>query len=73
MCVRNLRKIRECGIVIWAYRVHRVAECRDREVSRSDMRSIFRAVKPFGGMSVTSWSMIEPVNVRIRSHKCSTE
>jgi hypothetical protein len=50
--------------VICAYRVHRVAECRDREVRRSDIRSIFRAVKPFGGMSVASWSIIEPGDVR---------
>jgi hypothetical protein len=46
--------------VIWAYSVQRVAECREREASRRDMRSMFLAVKPFGGMSVASWSMIEP-------------
>jgi hypothetical protein len=70
---RNLRNIREWGIVIWAYRVHRVAECREREVRRRDIKSIFLAVKPFGGMSVASWSIIEPGDVRKWFHKLSTE
>lgn len=40
-----------------------MAEWIEREVSRRDMRSMLRAVKPLGGMSVASWSMIEPVYV----------
>ena len=47
-------------MVIWEYRVASVAECMVREVSSRDMRSIFLAVNPFGGISVASWSIIEP-------------
>lgn len=31
------------------------------------MRSILRGVKPFGGMSVESWSMIAPVTCQYKS------
>ncbi len=35
----------------------------ERDVSRRDIKSMFLAVKPFGGISVANWSMIEPVMV----------
>ncbi len=52
-------------MVIWLYSVARVAECMDREVRRRDIRSTLRAVMPFGGISVASWSIIEP-DIRVR-------
>jgi hypothetical protein len=45
--------------------VHKVAECSEREVRRRDIRSIFLEVKPFGGISVASWSMMVPGKVRM--------
>jgi hypothetical protein len=39
----------------------RVAESIPRDVSRSDIKSMFRCVKPFSGMSVASWSIMAPV------------
>jgi len=45
-------------MVICLYNVARVAECMVRDVRRSDIRSIFRGVSPFGGMSVTKRSMM---------------
>jgi hypothetical protein len=41
----------------------------DREVRRRDIRSTLRAVKPFGGMSVASWSIIEPAKYVSKSHE----
>lgn len=51
---KNLAKIRECGIVICAYKVDNVAACIEWEVSRRDIKSMFLAVIPPGGISVAS-------------------
>ena len=42
----------------------RVAEWRVREVRRRDIRSMLRVVKPFGGISVASWSIIVPAIIQ---------
>jgi hypothetical protein len=51
---RNFAKIRECGIVICAYRVDNVAACMECDVNRSDIKSMFLAAVPPGGISVAS-------------------
>ena len=55
-----MAKIREWGIVIWLYKVANVAEWMPRDVRSRDIRSTFRGVKPFGGISVESLSIMAP-------------
>lgn len=50
-------------MVMLLYNVAKVAECIPRDVSRSDIKSTFRAVNPLGGISMANWSMIAPVIV----------
>ena len=52
----------ECGKVMLRYNTPRVAACNVWEVNRQEIKSTFRGVQPFGGMSNAKLEMI-----------CSTE
>jgi len=65
MVARNLRKMRECGMVMCRYRVLRVAAWIDREVRRRAIKSAFRVVRPFGGISTTRRSIMSPRDQRV--------
>lgn len=49
--LRALEKMMEWGMVMCLYSTPRVAECRVRQVNRQDIKSTFRGVYPFGGIS----------------------